>query len=147
MFEMCVKHDLLLYASYFKGTNWMYRMETTNSASTCTFVSFQSEHLGLEDSVKMAFLDRLMNTAAFFELRTKQQLGYGVSMYSRGEMESSGNLFIIYVQGERDPNYVEDKINGFLLQYRVSILYIPFFSFLRGKTLFFVEGFFQYSLF
>jgi secreted Zn-dependent insulinase-like peptidase len=91
---------------------------------SCIEVSFQSEKPGLEDGVKVDFLKTLMETEAYLELRSKQQLGYHVWVGLEGDdgLELSYNLLAIQVQGEKDTDYVEGKINHFLLQYRVIIL-------------------------
>ncbi len=60
-----------------------------------------------------------MEQPASVALRTKEQLGYDLAVYSGREVGYSSNSLDFYVQGERNPSYVEERMNNFLIKFRV----------------------------
>jgi len=60
-------------------------------------------------------LDQLTHEPAFDQLRTKEQLGYAVYSGTRSSLTTLGFHFVI--QSERDPEYLESRVNAFLVTY------------------------------
>lgn len=68
---------------------------------------------------RLLLVDHLLKAPTFSVLRTKEQLGYVVQ--STYWVRSSALGFIIRVQSERHPAYVEKRIEAFLESYRAEI--------------------------
>jgi insulysin len=64
--------------------------------------------------VAMALLSQMLTEPAFNILRTKEQLGY-VVLCSSWTLPGSGDGGIrVSIQSERDPQYLEDRVEAFL---------------------------------
>jgi insulysin len=64
--------------------------------------------------VLLALLADMLEEPAFAVLRTKEQLGYMVSCTQWHLPGSYDGGIAIVVQSERDPGYLEDRVNAFL---------------------------------
>lgn len=61
---------------------------------------------------RLSLLSQLINEPAFNQLRTQEQLGYAVHSYSRRASGQCG--FMMMIQSERPPAFVESRIENFL---------------------------------
>lgn len=68
---------------------------------------------------KSLLLDQITHEPAFDQLRTKEQLGYVVFSGARVAATTIGYRFI--VQSERNPEYLESRIDAFLTGYRATL--------------------------
>lgn len=68
---------------------------------------------------KTLLLDQLTHEPAFDQLRTKEQLGYVVFSGTRATSTTIGYRFII--QSEKNPTYLEERIDNFLSGWRKTL--------------------------
>lgn len=68
---------------------------------------------------KSLLLDQITHEPAFDQLRTKEQLGYVVFSGARTTSTTIGYRFI--VQSERNPAYLESRIDSFLANYLTTL--------------------------
>lgn len=73
----------------------------------------------------------MMREPAFDELRTKQQLGYVVFVIRHESRGMIGTKIII--QSEREPDYLESRVDEFLTEYRAQLEKITPEEFQRQK--------------
>lgn len=102
------------------GSSWIYKMNTTKHSNSCTRVAFQAANGTLRDFVIISLLAQFMTQPFYVEMRIKQQLGYDLGVSATNEIGYTSKILDIYVQGERDPVFVEGRINQFLINFRVN---------------------------
>lgn len=86
--------------------------------SSCTQVYYQTGLQSTELNMLLELLAQLISEPCFTVLRTKEQLGYIV--FSGVRRTNGAQGLRIIVQSDRDPKYVEQKINTFLNSMLVS---------------------------
>jgi insulysin len=80
---------------------------------------------------RLLLVDHLLKDPTFSVLRTKEQLGYMVQSMIR--VRSSALGFVIRIQSERHPAYVERRIEAFLESYRSEITSMSFEEFSKQR--------------
>ena len=102
--------------------NFVHNITLTNPKETNGAVIY---HLAIGNRTddhlhtRLLLVDHLLKTPAFSVLRTKEQLGYVVQ--SKMWYGSSAMGFVILIQSERHPAYVEKRIEKFLESHRSEI--------------------------
>ncbi|KAH9818631.1 putative a-pheromone processing metallopeptidase Ste23 [Melampsora americana] len=98
-----------------KGTNLIYERDLINPSNLNSAVN---DFIDLGDitchstRTKLTLLSQLINEPAFNQLRTIEQLGYMVYTYLR---RATGQIGLnITIQSERDPKFIESRIEHFL---------------------------------
>ncbi|KAI0408675.1 peptidase M16 inactive domain-containing protein [Xylaria palmicola] len=98
------------------GSNYLYRKTLRDPANVNHCLEYYL-HIGdkADRSIraKTQLLDQIIHEPAFDQLRTKEQLGYIVFSSLRGSATTYGFRFII--QSERTSEYLESRIDSFLL--------------------------------
>lgn len=98
-----------------KGSNLVYERPLANSSNINSAVDY---FIGVGDiadrdiRTKLSLLNQIMHEPCFNRLRTKEQLGYIVRSYTRMSPGLCG--LSVAIQSERDPAYVESRIENFL---------------------------------
>jgi len=67
----------------------------------------------------LSLFSQMTSEPAFDQLRTKEQLGYIVFSGSRPSATTVG--FMVLVQSERTPDYLESRVNAFLLKFGLDL--------------------------
>src|SRR5258708_38693203 len=102
--------------------NFVHHITLTNPKETNGAVLY---HLTIGNQAddglrtRLLLVDHLLRDPTFSVLRTKEQLGYIVQ--SMIWYRSSALGFVIRIQSERHPTYVEKRIETFLESYRSEI--------------------------
>jgi insulysin len=73
--------------------------------------------------IRASLLAQLAQEPCFDQLRTKEQLGYVVQSGSRNSVRFVG--FHIIIQSERDAEYLDDRIEAFLVDFRKLLQDMP----------------------
>ncbi|XP_003701355.1 insulin degrading metalloproteinase isoform X2 [Megachile rotundata] len=94
------------------GHHFLFEVQNKFHSSSCTQVYFQTGLQSTESNMLLELLAQLISEPCFTILRTKEQLGYIV--YSGVRRTNGAQGLRIIVQSDRDPKYVEQKINSFL---------------------------------
>ncbi|XP_076547139.1 insulin degrading metalloproteinase isoform X2 [Osmia lignaria lignaria] len=94
------------------GHHFLFEVKNKFHKSSCTQVYYQTGLQSTELNMLLELLAQLISEPCFTVLRTKEQLGYIV--FSGVRRTNGAQGLRIIVQSERDPNYVEQKINAFL---------------------------------
>ncbi|KAJ9089927.1 metalloprotease [Entomophthora muscae] len=92
-----------------------------NSANV--FYLDMHDYTDLVSRTSTQLLGKMLSEPAFDQLRTKEQLGY-IANARMAEMNSRGGL-IIYIQSERDPTYLESRIENMLQNFQQSVEKMP----------------------
>lgn len=97
------------------GCNYTWELPIQNSDEKNSAVTYYC-HIGDIANPRLRVLTRILaqilSEPTFSTLRTKEQLGYIVSSIAAHGTGSIG--FRITVQSEKDPRYVEERIDAFL---------------------------------
>ncbi|KAJ2036402.1 metalloprotease [Coemansia sp. S16] len=89
-----------------------------NSAVICVFYCGSVDDT--QDAVTLRVLKHLVHSACFAQLRTSEQLGYGVG--ARLDYNKSGReMLMVVLEGESNPVYTTQRINEFIRQYRLKL--------------------------
>ena len=113
-----IKRNLLLP----EGGDYTFRRVLGDPANVNNCIEYYL-HLGsLSDQptrAKALFLAQLGDEQGFDQLRTKEQLGYIVFTGAKILMTTIG--YRVVIQSERSPEYLEERINAFLVTFRNTI--------------------------
>ncbi len=97
------------------GSEHVWAIDVPNKPEVNSAVTYQLHVGSMTDQTLRATLQlfaQIAHEPAFDQLRTKQQLGYIVSTQATQSTGAMG--FRVLVQSERDPVYVETRIEAFL---------------------------------
>ncbi|KTW26034.1 hypothetical protein T552_03303 [Pneumocystis carinii B80] len=105
-----------------EGSNYIYELALPNPLETNSAILYSLQFGSSKDPRLVAILNviyTLIRSQLFDQLRTKEQLGYAIrSMFSSGDALLS---FFFIIQSQRDPYYLEHRINAFLYKFAVFI--------------------------
>ncbi|KAI0128922.1 peptidase M16 inactive domain-containing protein [Xylariales sp. AK1849] len=104
------------------GSNYLYKKTLKDPANVNHCIEYYLYVGSKGDRVvraKTQLLDQILHEPAFDQLRTKEQLGYVVYSGLRGCSTTYGFRFII--QSERASEYLESRIDSFLMQQLAAI--------------------------
>ncbi|CAG8531352.1 10171_t:CDS:10, partial [Cetraspora pellucida] len=108
------------------GKKFFYTMEVLDEKEINSAISYYiqvGDVMDRELRAKLALVGQISEEPAFDQLRTKEQLGYYV--WSTVE-EGTGSIAIkIGVQSEKDPIYLENRIEEFLIKLQTIIENMP----------------------
>lgn len=107
---------------YPPGCNFLYKKTLKDPANVNHCIEYLLHVGDKSDRVlraKTLLLDQLTHEPAFDQLRTKEQLGYVVFSGARPSHTHIGYRFII--QSEKTPEYLETRIDSFLVGYAQTI--------------------------
>ncbi|KAI0010148.1 LuxS/MPP-like metallohydrolase [Xylariaceae sp. FL0662B] len=104
------------------GSNYLFQKVLKDPANVNHCIEYYL-HIGDKGDrtirAKTQLLDQIMHEPAFDQLRTKEQLGYVVFSGLRGTATTYGFRFII--QSERTSDYLESRIDSFLVAQTASL--------------------------
>lgn len=106
-----VKRSLLLPP----GANYVYRKTLKDPANVnhcMEYWLYTGDKGDPKTRARTLFLEQMMHEPAFDQLRTKEQLGYIVFCGVRAFSTTYGFRFL--VQSERDPAYLESRVDAFI---------------------------------
>ena len=109
-----------------EGSDFIYRRPLGDPANVNNCIEYYIQVDTVADELlraKVQLLGQLGDEKAFNQLRTKEQLGYVVFTGSRTAVTGVG--YRIIIQSERSAEYLEERINAFLLQLGQSIEQMP----------------------
>jgi insulysin len=104
------------------ASNFVHNFTLTNPKETNGAVLY---HLSIGNQAddhlrtRLLLVDHLLKDPIFSVLRTKEQLGYIVQSMIR--YRASALAFVVRIQSERHPAYVEKRIETFLESYRSKL--------------------------
>lgn len=119
------------------GSNYVWSLPVPNkneANSALTYYINLSKATDRRRYVLTALIAHILSEPAFAVLRTREQLGYIVSS-SLWQLTGGGQAGIgILVQSERDPLYLEQRVDAFLHEMSEKIQAMPESEFLEHKT-------------
>ncbi|KAG6014527.1 hypothetical protein E4U43_006434 [Claviceps pusilla] len=104
------------------GSNFVYKKDlqdtadVNNCVETCFYVGDRGDR---QLRARLLLIDQLIHEPAFNQLRTKEQLGYVVFSGMRSFATTCGLRFLI--QSEKTPEYVDRRIEAFLIDFGGSL--------------------------
>ncbi|KIJ30195.1 hypothetical protein M422DRAFT_187437 [Sphaerobolus stellatus SS14] len=105
-----------------EGSNFVFRETVTDPHEVNSSLLYYCQAGPVTDEKLRATVDLIVNVIrepSFTQLRTEEQLGYIVSSY---RFDSVGLLGVgIEIQSTRDPVYLEERVENFLLDFRETI--------------------------
>lgn len=116
--QWLVRRNLILP----EGSDCTYRKvlgdpaNVNNCIEYYIFVGSYAEH---ELRAKLLLLGQLTSEQGFDQLRTKEQLGYIV--FTGAKMSATTMGYRVLVQSERSPEYLEERINAFLISFAKTL--------------------------
>ncbi|KAG5930400.1 hypothetical protein E4U42_001646 [Claviceps africana] len=105
-----------------RGSNFVYKKDLQDPANVnhCVETWFYVGDRGDRQlGAKTLLVDQMIHEPAFNQLRTKEQLGYIVFSGARSFATTSGLRFLI--QSEKTPEYLDRRIEAFLIQFGASL--------------------------
>ncbi|TKR88059.1 hypothetical protein L596_012357 [Steinernema carpocapsae] len=108
------------YVKLEKGVSYICKLSNPNFVDSVVLFCIQLGEASTRHAVLLQLLVQISKPLAFTALRTTDQLGYEVYVTER--YSEKAPMFVIYVRGEKDPNYVEERIEAFLYQFRVYLV-------------------------
>ncbi|KAI8458009.1 Metalloenzyme, LuxS/M16 peptidase-like protein [Phakopsora pachyrhizi] len=99
-----------------EGSNYVYERILDNSSNVNSAVEYFIDAGDLanhEIRTRLLLMTHLMQESCFNQLRTKEQLGYIIQSFAKQTPGQCG--LEIKIQSERDPRYVEGRIENFLV--------------------------------
>ena len=104
------------------GSDFVYKHELKDPANVNNAIEYYLQLGSVQDFHNRALLQtvaQITDEPAFNELRTKEQLGYVVWSGARWSATTAG--FRVLIQSERDPDYLETRIDAFLRKAKAFI--------------------------
>ncbi|KAJ8068539.1 hypothetical protein OCU04_004089 [Sclerotinia nivalis] len=104
------------------GANYVYHKKLKDLASVnhCTeYVLFVGDDTNRSQRAKTLLLEQMIHEPAFDRLRTKEQLGYTAS--SGISIETGTIAYTFTIQSEKTPQYLEERIDLFLVGYSQTL--------------------------
>lgn len=108
----------------FLGSNHIYSAPIPNPAqanSALTYFTYYGPVVDQKIRVASSLLTQILSEPAFNVLRTREQLGYIVSCSSWTLPGASEKGLRIVVQSERNPEYLEDRVEAFLDEMKIKL--------------------------
>ncbi|OAP64900.1 hypothetical protein AYL99_00872 [Fonsecaea erecta] len=105
-----------------EGSNFVYKHVLTDPANINHAIEYYLDvgHvMDLDLRAKTQLFSQMTDEPAFDQLRTKEQLGYVVWSGIRPAAATMG--YRVLIQSERDPDYLETRINAFLLKFKSDL--------------------------
>lgn len=105
-----------------EGSNYIYNRQLPDPANVNHAIEYVLQIGEMSDRSRRArlmLLDQMCHEPAFDRLRTKEQLGYVVFS---GAIRSASTLsFRFIIQSEREPAYLETRIDAFLRAFKIQL--------------------------
>lgn len=111
------RNVILAPGSNFKYEHTLGDPENVNHA--IEYYLFCGNYLDIELRNRVGLFAQMTDEPAFDQLRTKEQLGYVVWSGPRPASTTIG--YRVLIQSERDPAYLETRINAFLLKFKSDL--------------------------
>lgn len=111
------RNVVLAPGSNFKYEHTLGDPENVNHA--IEYYLFCGNYLDIELRNRVGLFAQMTDEPAFDQLRTKEQLGYVVWSGPRPASTTIG--YRVLIQSERDPAYLETRINAFLLKFKSDL--------------------------
>jgi len=92
-----------------------------NNAVEMTFQFGSESSLGYEGIGILNFISHLAYSSAYNQLRTKEQLGYIVSVYTRKTAGGTWGLTVVVQSSSKSPKYLEERIEAWLETFRTEL--------------------------
>jgi insulysin len=108
------------------GANYVYEKTLRDPANinhAIEYVVYTGDASHRRTVAKTLLLEQIVQEPAFDQLRTKEQLGYVVFSGCRYFDTRVG--FRVLIQSERDPEYLEDRIDAFIDQHTLALANMP----------------------
>ncbi|KIY01767.1 uncharacterized protein Z520_01905 [Fonsecaea multimorphosa CBS 102226] len=105
-----------------EGSNFVYKHVLGDPANINHAIEYYLDvgHvMDLDLRAKTQLFSQMTDEPAFDQLRTKEQLGYVVWSGIRPAAVTMG--YRVLIQSERDPDYLETRINAFLLKFKSDL--------------------------
>uniref|UniRef100_A0A1I7YH81 Peptidase_M16_C domain-containing protein n=1 Tax=Steinernema glaseri TaxID=37863 RepID=A0A1I7YH81_9BILA len=102
-----------------EGGSYIYEHHQDTHANSCVELLLQTGVKNTWENMLLELLAQVMKEAAFDTLRTKEQLGYTVFAYANRSLGTQG--LSVLVQGSYDPEYVEERIESFLDNFKNTL--------------------------
>lgn len=105
-----------------EGSNFVYKHKLGDPANINHAIEYYLDVGHVMDiplRARLQLLGQMTEEPAFDQLRTKEQLGYVVWSGVRPAAVSMG--YRVLIQSERDPDYLETRINAFLLKFKTVL--------------------------
>ncbi|XP_044595183.1 insulin-degrading enzyme isoform X2 [Cotesia glomerata] len=114
------------------GSHYLYEIENKLHKSSCTEIYYQVGLQSTESNMHLELLGQIISEPFFDVLRTQEQLGYIVFSGIRRGNGVQGLRVII--QGDRHPQYLEERIEAFIHSVQDQIVNMSEDEFNRHKT-------------
>ncbi|CAD6233778.1 GSCOCG00007274001-RA-CDS [Cotesia congregata] len=114
------------------GSHYLYEIENKLHKSSCTEIYYQVGLQSTESNIHLELLGQIISEPFFDVLRTQEQLGYIVFSGIRRGNGVQGLRVII--QGDRHPQYLEERIEAFIHSVQDRIVNMSEDEFNRHKT-------------
>ena len=104
------------------GSNYTFKQPLADpeNVNHCIEYYVQVGHvMDLKQRARLQLFAQIAEEPAFDQLRTKEQLGYVVWSGVRPAATMMG--YRVLIQSERDPEYLETRINAFLLKTKTRL--------------------------
>lgn len=92
-----------------------------NNAVEITFQFGSDSSLGYEGIGILDLIGHLASSSAYNQLRTKEQLGYIVSVYTRKTAGGTWGLTVVVQSSSKTPKYLEERIEAWLKTFREEL--------------------------
>ncbi|KAH0834509.1 putative zinc protease [Fonsecaea pedrosoi] len=105
-----------------EGSNFVYKQalgDPDNINHAIEYYLDIGHVMDLDLRAKAQLFSQMTDEPAFDQLRTKEQLGYVVWSGTRPAAATMG--YRVLIQSERDPDYLETRINAFLLKFKSDL--------------------------
>ena len=105
-----------------EGSNFVYKHTLGDPANVNHAIEYYLDVGNVMDidlRARLQLFGQMTDEPAFDQLRTKEQLGYVVWSGVRPAAVTMG--YRVLIQSERDPDYLESRIDAFLLKFRTDL--------------------------
>ncbi|KAJ4510032.1 metalloprotease [Exophiala dermatitidis] len=102
-----------------QGSNFVYKQKLSDPANINNAIEYYLDVGHVMDiplRAKLQLFAQMTDEPSFDQLRTKEQLGYVVWSGVRPASITMG--YRVLIQSERDPDYLESRINAFLVKFK-----------------------------
>ena len=106
-----------------KYLKYNFESEDLENENNCLYSYFQIGDIynikGIKNYSLLKLIDHILNENFYYELRTKQQLGYNVETSIKKDFTVCGMTF--YVQSNKNkPDFIQERINKFFCDYDLN---------------------------
>ena len=105
-----------------EGSDCTYRKvlgDPANVNNCIEYYLYLGNYVDHELRAKLLLLAQLTSEQGFDQLRTKEQLGYIV--FTGAKLSSTAMGYRVLIQSERSPEYLEERINAFLVSFAKTL--------------------------